>query len=264
MSNKFLFFSSETTPPAGQLLSDIYLPIETEFNKKFGGKHYGTELDRLAIICVCFAKEWIDNNPINERKYISKKNRYADFRLSLDFERFIKADNDAREKLFVGLVKKAIDVLYLRLPTFSKYEFWNDFSVVIESVKQNEKRKQCVSNTICIDSRFMFIANHCPKYIGGDEVEQSQILSNIYDSISKDISEKERISIFINHVNKTFNIEDDHYPIWAETPEWPVYNGFPMKFISQKRDISNSGDIRTEYVFEDVVTGELRIVEQFT
>ncbi len=264
MSDKFLFFSSETTPPAGQLLSDIYLPIETEFNRKFSEKNYGTELDRVAIICVCFAKEWIDYNPINERKYVSKKNRYADFRLSLDFEQFMKADNDAREKLFLDLVKNAIDVLCLRLPTFSKHEFLDDLSEIVESVKQNDKRKQSVSNTICIDSRFIFIANHCPEYIGGNEVEQSQILSNIYDSISEDISEEERISIFINRVTKTFNIEDDEYPKWTEAPEWPVCNGIPMKFISQKRDMGNSGDIRTEYVFEDIFTGEQRVVEQFT
>lgn len=59
-------------------------------------------------------------------------------------------------------------------------------------------------------------------------------------------------------IKQLFHIEGRKYPHWAQESEWPMGKNSPMKFIRQKQD----GD-QVLYWFQDVDTGEEKIVEQF-
>ena len=59
-------------------------------------------------------------------------------------------------------------------------------------------------------------------------------------------------------IKQLFHIEGRKYPYWAQESEWPMGKNSPMKFIRQKQD----GD-QVLYWFQDVDTGEEKIVEQF-
>ena len=70
-----------------------------------------------------------------------------------------------------------------------------------------------------------------------------------------------------NIIKELFHIESNKYPRWIQSPEWPIgENGVPMRFVSQKRKKGKEYEtiLYTEFLFEDVKTGEQRVVEQFT
>ena len=64
-----------------------------------------------------------------------------------------------------------------------------------------------------------------------------------------------------------FHIDGKNYPRWINEPEWPVSSsGIPLRFVDQKKKKGIEYDtmLYTEYYFEDVDTGEKRVVSQFT
>lgn len=261
MNNKFLFFSSETTPPAGNILSKIYVPIENQFNNLFSKKNYGGELDSIGIIPICCAKEF--KNDIKERKYVSLKRRYADFRLVIDFEQFIKSDNDDQINLFIECVYTAIDILEKRLHKFDKEVFLNDFNIAVDTVKKEQTAPKAIKYSTIVDERLIFISKICPEYIGGLEIEESGILFKLYDEIPKNISTYEKEQLYKSKLNECFQVSSESPPNWLCEPQWPIgTNCKPMRFIGQER-IKNDDMISASFVFEDVDTGEQKKVNQF-
>ena len=261
MNNKFLFFSSETTPPAGNILSKIYVPIENQFNSLFSGKNYGGELDSIGIIPICCAKEF--KNDIKERKYVSLKRRYADFRLIIDFEQFIKSEKDEQVNLFIECVYTAIDILEKRLYKFDKESFLNDFSIAIDTVKKEQTAPKVINYSTIVDERLIFISKVCPEYIGGSDIEKNGILFKLYDELPKNISTYEKEQLYKLKLNECFQVSSECYPSWLCEPQWPIgTNGKPMRFIEQKQ-IKNNDMISASFVFEDVDTGEQKTVNQF-
>ena len=59
-------------------------------------------------------------------------------------------------------------------------------------------------------------------------------------------------------IKELFHIEGRKYPRWAQESEWPMGKNSPMKFIRQKQD-----EDQVLFWFEDVDTGEERVIEQF-
>ena len=116
-----------------------------------------------------------------------------------------------------------------------------------------------------IEKRFVFGLNAIPEYLGG--VEVADIIDDIIDSIPQNFSESARIRLCKEKLRDRFHIESNKYPRWIQEAEWPMgEDGIPMKFISQKRKKGKAYDtmLFTEFLFEDVKTGEQRIIEQFT
>ena len=60
---------------------------------------------------------------------------------------------------------------------------------------------------------------------------------------------------------------DKKYPRWVQEAEWPIVpSGKPMRFLEQKKAKGKAyaETMLTHYVFEDVDTGEQRVIDQFT
>ena len=88
-------------------------------------------------------------------------------------------------------------------------------------------------------------------YIGGEEVDE--IVGNIITSHQDNVKEMKRC------LKEKFHVTSRKHPVWVQEPEWPLYNGNPMKFDSQKSE----GEKHT-YTFSDVHTGAVKIVIQYT
>ena len=98
-----------------------------------------------------------------------------------------------------------------------------------------------------------------PEYIDGQEVAASNILTEILESVPLDIAKSKRIKLAKERVRAAFHIEGRKYPHWIQPAEWPVSNGKPMRYIKTTK-------VNPEFVqhhFEDVDTGEARIVDDF-
>ena len=76
-----------------------------------------------------------------------------------------------------------------------------------------------------------------------------------------------RIKEVKSRIKAAFHVSGIIYPRWVQEAEWPVSpNGKPMKFVKQKRKKGKEYEnmLYTLFYFEDVDTGEERVVEQFT
>lgn len=105
---------------------------------------YGTEFEYVGIITIIIPKEMKEY--WKERKYISRKNRSADIRLYIDYERFIKETPKNQRLMYIENIIKSIEVLKER----SKGDFKGDIliqdildalNVTIEDLESLNKKK---------------------------------------------------------------------------------------------------------------------------
>ena len=107
-----------------------------------------------------------------------------------------------------------------------------------------------------VKNEFRFV---CPDYIDGIEVIDQGVLDKIIDSLPKDLSMSKKKTLFRKLVREAFHVEGNKFPYWIQSPEWPVNNGIPLKFVKSKKI---NAEMKHHY-FVDTVTGEERIVEDF-
>ena len=118
-----------------------------------------------------------------------------------------------------------------------------------------------------LSEKHSFLLDACPEYLGGTEVEEAGIIEAILDSVPETMTGSKRIKEVKSRIKEAFHVSGTVYPRWVQEAEWPVSaNGKPMKFVKQKRKKGKEYDnmLYTLFYFEDVDTGEERIVEQFT
>jgi hypothetical protein len=99
----------------------------------------------------------------------------------------------------------------------------------------------------------------CPDYIGGSEVAQYNILGALLSDIPVELVKSKRTKIAKERIKQAFHIEGQNYPRWIQDPEWPVYNGKPMKFVKTIR-VNRE---HKQHVFVDVDDGTTRTVDDF-
>ena len=118
-----------------------------------------------------------------------------------------------------------------------------------------------------LSEKHSFMLDACPEYIGGVEVEEAGIIEAILESVPEILPKSKRIKEVRSRIKEAFHVSGIIYPRWVQEAEWPVSpNGKPMKFVKQKRKKGKEYEnmLYTLFYFEDVDTGEERIVEQFT
>ena len=103
---------------------------------------------------------------------------------------------------------------------------------------------------------FNFVIDTCPEYIGGPEVDASNILLDIYNRLPPG-TETARKKEFKSQIKALFRCKGAKRPRWIQEAEWPMGKNSPMVFVSQ----SHSADVYL-YVFEDADTGEKRTITQ--
>jgi len=117
-----------------------------------------------------------------------------------------------------------------------------------------------------LGERRSFMIDVCPEYIDGVEIDEADIIEKIIAEVPENLPKTKRKKEIKEKIKAAFHI-DGKYPRWVQGGEWPVSaSGKPMRFIGQKRKKGKGYEnmLYTIYTFEDVDTGEIRTVEQFT
>lgn len=116
-----------------------------------------------------------------------------------------------------------------------------------------------------LDKKFDFMLEACPDYIGGSEVDF--LLDEILDEIPEHLSKTKRVKMYKEKVKSLFHVTGRKFPYWIQEAEWPISpTGKPMRFLEQKRKKGKEYDdtLYTQYFFEDMETGEIRVIDQYT
>lgn len=114
-----------------------------------------------------------------------------------------------------------------------------------------------------LEKKFDFMLDACPEYIGGPEV--NHLLDELLEEIPADLSKAKRVKLYREKVKALFPMAGKKYPRWVQEAEWPLSpSGKPMRFLEQKKGKDYKTTMQTHFLFEDVDTGEIRTIEQFT
>ena len=118
-----------------------------------------------------------------------------------------------------------------------------------------------------LEEKASFMMDVCPEYIEGHEIDDAGIIEAIIEQIPESLPKAKRKKQIKELIKKEFYIEGTKYPRWVQGGEWPVSkNGKPMRFVEQKRKKGKeyAQMLYTQFFFEDVETGEIRVIDQFT
>ena len=113
-----------------------------------------------------------------------------------------------------------------------------------------------------LDERYCFMLEACPRYIGGHEADH--ILEEELSKLPRELDRSHRARLFHKQMKHVFHVRVKH-PEWVNDPQWPIgTGGKPMRFLRQRRRLGKEyqGTCCTRYYFEDLETGEIRVVEQ--
>ena len=116
-----------------------------------------------------------------------------------------------------------------------------------------------------LEKKFDFMLDACPEAVDGPEVEQ--VIEDLLESLPAELSKAKRVKLFKEKVKEVFPTAGGKWPRWVQGSEWPLgTNGKPMRFVEQKRKKGKeyANMLYTQFFFEDVDTGETRVIDQFT
>lgn len=116
-----------------------------------------------------------------------------------------------------------------------------------------------------LEKKFDFMLDACPEAVDGPEVEQ--VIEDLLESLPAELSKAKRVKLFKEKVKEVFPTAGGKWPRWVQGAEWPLgMNGKPMRFVEQKRKKGKeyANMLYTQFFFEDVDTGETRVIDQFT
>lgn len=109
-----------------------------------------------------------------------------------------------------------------------------------------------------ISNLYTLILEAVPSYIGGSELSRSGFIERMIQEFPDDWSKTKKNKELRERIKAAFHIEGRNYPHWVQSPEWPLSNGKPMKYV--KTTVKYKGEWYQHH-FVDVDTGEKRIVD---
>ena len=112
-----------------------------------------------------------------------------------------------------------------------------------------------------------FLRDVCPECVEGNEIDEAGIIERIVEQVPETLPKGKRKKMIKELIKQEFHLEGTKYPRWVQGGEWPVSkSGKPMRFVDQKRKKGKGYEnmLYTIYTFEDVDTGEIRTIDQFT
>lgn len=128
-----LFLSLEGQNCTGNGLSAILFELQNKLHflrtpDNVNPERYGAEFDSISIIPTCVSdRVWIALG-WKERILLKRKKHEADIRLRMDYEKFVKANDDKKREMFVQVIIDSIRAIQTR----SKDDFNGE--VLIEDI----------------------------------------------------------------------------------------------------------------------------------
>lgn len=107
------FMSSESDSRYNNFQDDLRIirnEIENKIKNFVENKEYGTELEDIGMIAIIikFNEEMENEGWFKERVLFKKSKKDADIRLRVDYDKFVKGDNEKKKLLLIDNVIKSI------------------------------------------------------------------------------------------------------------------------------------------------------------
>ena len=128
----YLFFSAEAESPAGYFLMKMWHPVEKDFNAIHVASEYGDQLDSICIVFVCTSEQLLSDGFYPERKYISHKKRFADYRVHVPYLEFLESNPPERWTLTTNAISRALSDIKRKLPAFQAEKLLQDILAVVK------------------------------------------------------------------------------------------------------------------------------------
>jgi hypothetical protein len=139
------FMSSESDSrydDFGEALCRIRNELEPTIKNCIKDKDYGSEVEDFAVICIIikFDKQMEAEGWFKERKLFKKKAKEADMRLRINYDKFVKGDDNIKRLLLIDNVIRSIQELgKLAKKDFHAEELQNDilkaFNLTIQDLQ---------------------------------------------------------------------------------------------------------------------------------
>jgi hypothetical protein len=172
-----------------------------------------------------------------------------------------------REYTTVQEVPYNVKTLYSNNKTRSKMWTYVNIQSWLCNLMKEIYPDECIERDETLEEKASFMMDVCPEYIEGHEIDEAGIIEAIIEQIPESLPKAKRKKQIKELIKKEFHIEGTKYPRWVQGGEWPLSkNGKPMRFVEQKRKKGKeyAQMLYTQFFFEDVETGEIRVIDQFT
>lgn len=103
------FISGELDGTIADAWREVRGPLESLLNEALRGREYGPALNHIGIIPMCLRPELQRDRP--ERRLFQRKQRDADYRTKVDFEKFLNGSIEVRRKLLLKNIVLAVEDL---------------------------------------------------------------------------------------------------------------------------------------------------------
>ena len=126
----YLFFSTESEMPAGYYLMNLWDPIEKAFNSMHCATEYGNQLDHICIVFICTSNNLLSAGFYPEKKYLSIKKRFADYRFVIPYRLFVEGDFLERWSLTFEPLSHSLNDIQRKNPVFQSCKLISDIKNV--------------------------------------------------------------------------------------------------------------------------------------
>ncbi|MBR5094642.1 MAG: hypothetical protein IK095_06065 [Oscillospiraceae bacterium] len=127
-----LFMSTEAYVPAARMIMQILNTVMNEMGDLQICK-YSSQLKRISIIPICVPEEVLNNGFCKERKYVSLKRQYADIRLQIDYEVFVRAPEETKVQMCLENIEQAARYISAKDKTFDGPLFCYDIRTAMNT-----------------------------------------------------------------------------------------------------------------------------------
>ena len=138
-----LFISCDAQLPVAALIHDVNKLLIERLENNIVVSKYTNNIDSIGIIFLSFTDEWKKWGHGKERRYISYKNRFADIRLSIPFDEYLKADKLTRFNMLKDTMILAVQIIDQRINkkkgcSFDGQKMINDIETLIKDLPQTD------------------------------------------------------------------------------------------------------------------------------
>jgi len=93
--------SGELDATIGNKYGVLAYAIESELNKALKDKNYGSAIENIGIIPVIITQELLNAGFFKERRLFKRKEKSADYRLRINYEKFMSGNDVTRRLLII-------------------------------------------------------------------------------------------------------------------------------------------------------------------
>jgi len=128
--------SSETYAGTRENMLFINRTVDSDLKKFFLSKNYGKDVEVWGFLPIIMPQSVYDNGFFNEIKKYKAKKKDVEFRLHIDFDKFVKASNqEALEMVMLKLIE-SIDIAQREFTKIKDFDFERFKSELTEFVKE--------------------------------------------------------------------------------------------------------------------------------